>query len=171
MARRNRVYVEAQDFMLAIRNRSGRCAVKRAVKRAFPEASRVMVDIQTIRMTINGERLIWITPPPCQDVIVWFDAGEFSRLQPFNFALRKDAAVRVARATHPSEADRQRANKAKREGRSEAGVNKARREKNLPKAARRSMGGADRSYGARNLSINQAREKDGLIGAVEAVPS
>ena len=160
---RRRVEVIQDDYKRAAQKSSSRCAIARAIKRAFPESQRVMVDVQTIRFTEEGQRYTWLTPNMAQDMIVAFDAGEWSRLEPFSFDLRRDQAFKVQQRIPNEER-----NKALREGRSEAGPKRP-RTKN-PRAPRRSV--ADRAYGLRALAINKYRAQDGLIGKQpEKVPS
>jgi hypothetical protein len=49
-----------------------------AVKRAFPNAIRIRVDLQTIRWTdpVKQERYIYLTPAQAQQYIIAFDAGD-----------------------------------------------------------------------------------------------
>lgn len=68
-----------------LRNNSSRCAVAQTLIRLIPEAKRVEVDMQTIRWTQNGERIVFITPYAVQDYLIAFDAGD--ELQPFKFKL------------------------------------------------------------------------------------
>lgn len=167
-SRRGGVDVTADDYRAAVQNASARCAVARAVKRAFPDASRVMVDIQTIRFTRGEERFSWLTPAKAQDMIVAFDGGEWSRLEPFRFDLRRDKAIRIARKVFASAEDRERSNAARRKGETRAGMANEKRTAGA-RPPRRSMGGGDRAYGARALSINKYRAEDGLLGEVEEV--
>jgi hypothetical protein len=65
---------------------SYRCVIATALARQIPEASRIEVDVQTIRFTRDGERLIYLTPYTAAGYVVAFDAGD--EIEPFSFTLR-----------------------------------------------------------------------------------
>lgn len=66
---------EARDE--AIKSNSGGCLIADAIKRQYPNLSRVSVDMATIRVTDaeRGERYIYLTPPAAQHVLLSFDQG------------------------------------------------------------------------------------------------
>ena len=168
--KRIRVQVTEDDIMAGIRQSSVNCMVARALKRAHPEAERVMVDIQTIRFTdADGKRRLWLTPFPTQDLIVAFDAGEFSKLHPVVFQLQRKNAHRIHRQVPKTPADGAKRNTARRKGESQAGAKTVRTPGLRP--AKRSPATTQRSYGRRAIHVNQARARAGDIPAKpEPVP-
>ena len=52
----------------------------------MPSATYIDVDTQAIRFTLDGERLLYLTPYVVQGYIIAFDAGE--KIEPFQFQLR-----------------------------------------------------------------------------------
>jgi hypothetical protein len=89
------VEVTQADIDKGIRKDSAACVVATAIARAFPDATRINVDLQTVRFTSNGERQVFLTPPPVIGYVVAFDAGE--DIHPFGFRLRYDQMVNVRR--------------------------------------------------------------------------
>lgn len=86
------VNVTEGDIAKATRGNSHACAVAIAVARAFPDVTRINVDMQTIRFTVDGERLVYLTPYRAQLYIIAFDAGD--ELEPFRFVLRDPLAYK-----------------------------------------------------------------------------
>lgn len=82
-----------EDFELGEMRNSNRCAVKRAVARSIPGATRVEVDLQTIRFSLDGERHVFLTPWQVAEYVIAFDAGDDENLQPFSFRLRPSNEV------------------------------------------------------------------------------
>ena len=80
--------VTQADIDRGIKNHSSRCMVTQTIIRSIPEAKRVETDMQTIRWTQNGERIVYITPYAVQDYLIAFDAGD--EIKPFKFALDHD---------------------------------------------------------------------------------
>lgn len=76
---------------------SSRCVVATAIGRSIPAASRISVDVQTIRFTIAGERFVYLTPPAVTGYVIAFDAGD--KIHPFRFRLRRDQELRVRAKT------------------------------------------------------------------------
>lgn len=81
---------------------SSHCMVADAVKIARPKATRIAVDIQTIRFTEDDRRYVYLTPRRAQVAIVKFDQGIPSK--PFSFRLRNGQSTpshgpRIKRAT------------------------------------------------------------------------
>jgi len=175
-ARRRRVEVTMEDYKKGVRNSSVRCAVAHAIRRAIPEAEKIMVDLQTIRFTLNEERLSWLTPVLAQEAITYFDAGEWSKLEPFDFFLRRDKAHQIARRVHATTKDRKRDLGAQKDHRAKGGrgdrTGVKRKTTGGKATVRRTIGGSGRLYGARKIMINQYRERDGLLAQeVELVPN
>jgi hypothetical protein len=92
MARR-RITVTQDIIDTAVRNDSKHCAVADALAATIPDASHIIVDLNTLRFTMkNGKRWAYITPNRVGDYIIAFDAGE--TIEPFTFVL--DDTMRVA---------------------------------------------------------------------------
>lgn len=72
---------------------SSRCVVATAIARTYPDATRIEVDLQTIRFTRDGERFVYVTPYAATGYIVAFDAGE--DIHPFSFRLNHSNRVGV----------------------------------------------------------------------------
>lgn len=66
---------------------SSHCMIAEAVRAAYPDATKVSVDIQTIRFTDpkKGFRYVYLTPRAAQVAIVRFDQGDLP--EPFKFRL------------------------------------------------------------------------------------
>lgn len=90
---RRTIDVTQADINKADPKNSGGCAVATAIARSIPDATRIEVDLQTIRFSLGGERLVWVTPYSVTGYVVAFDAGE--DVHPFRFQLREDAQVAV----------------------------------------------------------------------------
>ena len=93
MAKQWKVNVIEEDFDHGVPSDSNRCAVKRAVARDIPGATRVEVDLQTIRFSLDGERHVFLTPWSVSDYVIAFDAGDDEELHPFSFTLRPSHSV------------------------------------------------------------------------------
>jgi hypothetical protein len=89
------VEVTQDDIDKADIKNSSRCVVATAIARSVPDATRVSVDVQSVRFTSDGERRIFLTPPAVAGYVVAFDAGD--EIFPFNFRLRTDQEVAVRR--------------------------------------------------------------------------
>lgn len=74
---------------------SSHCMVAEAVKSAFPSASYVSVDLQTIRMSdpSKGLRYTYLTPRVAQIGLIKFDQGD-NGIEPFEFLLRRGQVTR-----------------------------------------------------------------------------
>lgn len=160
------VEITAEDIERGVRNHSGQCMVAQAVRRAYPKADRVMVDIQTIRFTdtATGRRLLWLTPAIAQDHIVAFDGGEYSRLHPFGLNLRRRDARTLQRKVPTTPEDHERRKAADVAGKSTAGVRHVADPpmgEGVSRSARRSPATTSRSYGRRAIHVNQARVRTG----------
>lgn len=83
-----------QEIINAATERSSsHCIIADALRAAVPDATRVSVDLQTIRYTLNGRRrrYIYLTPALAQAVLVQFDQG--LKPKPFLFRLGKPAQI------------------------------------------------------------------------------
>ena len=87
-APRGKVDVTQQHIDEGIRRNSSYCAIAEAIKLAFPQASKVSVDLQTIRWSdrAKGLRYQYLTPPVSQKYLLTFDDG--IKCRPFSFNLR-----------------------------------------------------------------------------------
>jgi hypothetical protein len=112
------IRVTQDDIDRAHRNDSYHCVVAQAIARAIPEATNIDVDTQTIRFTLKGERLWYLTPYAVQGYVIAFDAGD--HIEPFRF--RIDSPRRARRDLRNLEVRREqkraeRVARAEREGR------------------------------------------------------
>lgn len=96
MPRAIRVEVTQDDIDRAMRSDSSRCVVAQAVARTVPHATRISVDIQTVRFTDgDGVRRVYLTPTAVEQYVVGFDAGD--EIKPFAFGLYESQRVNVPR--------------------------------------------------------------------------
>jgi hypothetical protein len=94
-----------QEQIDAARQRdSGYCMLAEAIKAAFPDASKVSVDLQTIRFSDARRRLryVYLTPRSCQVALVAFDQGV--EVAPFEFRLRGAQVTTMRPGDHKSRA-------------------------------------------------------------------
>lgn len=77
-----------------VRN-SSHCMIAQAVKEAFPTASRVMVDLQSVRFTDpkKGLRYTYLTPERAKNALIEFDQGRIP--PPFTCTLAKAHITRA----------------------------------------------------------------------------
>lgn len=91
-----RVVMEITNDVIkdAVPRDSSHCMFAEAVKNAYPEASHVSVDLQTIRFTDlkKGFRYTYLTPRVAQVAIVKFDQGSLP--EPFSCRLRNGQVTR-----------------------------------------------------------------------------
>lgn len=85
------IEVTPADIKRADPKKSGRCVVATAIARAIPDASRIEVDVQTVRFTRGQERFVYVTPYQVTGYVVAFDAGE--EIHPFTFRLNETVRV------------------------------------------------------------------------------
>jgi hypothetical protein len=99
-----RVQVNEGDIKKAETNNSMRCVVAQAIARTIPDATRIDVDVQSIRWSREGERFVYLTPYSVQGYVVAFDAGE--EIQPFTFVLdsRRRVPVQTMKTTEAGKA-------------------------------------------------------------------
>lgn len=91
------VEVTREDIDQAARKDSSRCVVATAIARTFPKASRITVDVHSIKFTDGQRRYTYLTPHRVMDYIVAYDAGD--TLHPFRFQLRTDQRMTQQRTT------------------------------------------------------------------------
>lgn len=87
------IQVTQEDIDTAVRNNSNHCVVANAIQRTYPDADKVLVDIQTIRFSRRGEqqRYVYLTPQSIQQYIVDWDNKKVP--PPFKFRLRANHLV------------------------------------------------------------------------------
>lgn len=91
------IAVTQADIDRALQSNSSKCVVAQAIARTLPDATRIDVDTQSIRFTINGERYAYLTPYSVQGYVVGFDAGD--EIHPFRFRLYEEQKVAVRQRT------------------------------------------------------------------------
>jgi hypothetical protein len=81
------VEVTADIIRDSVNRSSSHCMIAEAVRAAYPDASKVAIDIQTIRFSDNkkGFRYVYLTPRVAQAAIIHFDQGDLP--QPYHFRL------------------------------------------------------------------------------------
>ena len=84
-----RIKVAQADIDRAHRKDSWKCVVAQAVKRHVPEAKRVSVDIQAIKVFTDEAIWTYLTPRVVQDYIVAFDGGCDEQITPMSFTLKE----------------------------------------------------------------------------------
>lgn len=89
------VDVTEADIERAIPADSGHCAIADAIQRQLPGASKVSVDLQTIRWSDRaaGVRYVYLTPRVAQALLLDFDNGDREYCQPLSFRLQNPAQV------------------------------------------------------------------------------
>lgn len=73
--RRIHIAITQEIINNAVVRDSAHCVIADAIHAAIPEAKRISVDLQTIRFTVNNERVVFLTPAPQQSLLVRFDQG------------------------------------------------------------------------------------------------
>jgi hypothetical protein len=76
---------------------SSHCMTAAAIAEAVPDATRICVDLQTVRWTRRGLRYCFLTPHVCQDNIIAFDQGERDAIKPFELRMRPAWIARAGR--------------------------------------------------------------------------
>jgi len=84
-----KVDVTESDIATAVRQDSRLCAVATAIARTIPDATHIVVDVQTIRYTrtTTDERYTVAPPPSIGAYVRAFDEGR--AIKPFSFTLRE----------------------------------------------------------------------------------
>jgi len=103
------IHVTQEDIDRALRAQSARCVIATAIARSIPGATKVAVDLQALRFTVDGERHVYFTPPGAVGYVVAFDAGD--PIHPFSFRLSEAHRLPIApaRPKSPSGIERTRA--------------------------------------------------------------
>lgn len=87
--------ITEEHYNRAITGASGGCLVADAIKRQYPQFSRVDVDVATIRVTDKerGVRFIYLTPQPVQEALLFFDQGIHEESLPKKLIIRQVAKI------------------------------------------------------------------------------
>jgi hypothetical protein len=80
--------VTQEDIDQAKPKDSSHCMIADTIRRTIPEASRISVDLATIRYSDGpaGKRYVFLTPQAAQQRLLWFDQAD-PQLKPFKFTL------------------------------------------------------------------------------------
>lgn len=72
--------IEQEDIDNAVKRDSHRCMIADAVKKKYPTAIWIQVDLQAIRFSDKeaGKRYVYLTPPHGQAALIQFDQGKKS---------------------------------------------------------------------------------------------
>lgn len=76
------------------------CMVSTAIARQLPNASKIEVDLQTVRWSDEDGRHVFLTPYEVAGYVVAFDAGE--EIHPFRFTLRNPVPALQKKAKTPA---------------------------------------------------------------------
>ena len=95
MAVQTVVKVTQEDIDAAVRNNSSRCVGATAIAKTIPDATRIIVDVHSIKYSTKQGRYTYLCPPAVAEYVVAFDAGD--TLHPFTFRLRTDQRMVVKR--------------------------------------------------------------------------
>lgn len=174
MARQIHVKVTQADIDAGVAKDSARCVVATAIARTLPGASRIGVDVQTVRFTdADGVRRVYLVPPAVAGYVVAFDAGE--DLVPFDFRLREEQRVnvRTQRRTDEGKAKARADNKA-RAAKRKAERDRARAEATaddptVPEVERRAAATAAEASAAH--AETAAEERAAVMAAYEHAPT
>jgi hypothetical protein len=96
--------VTLDDIDRAIRKESSHCMIADALRREYPKATRIVVDIRTIRMTdpLRHKRFTWLTPYEAARFLVRWDQG----IKPPEFVLRLKTPIGIREAGDTSRVSR-----------------------------------------------------------------
>jgi hypothetical protein len=103
------IHVAQEDIDRAVRRDSSHCMFAEAIRATLPWASRVAVDLQSIRFSDprNRVRYIYLTPRPVQIALIQFDRGENPKPLTFELVNGQVTAMRD-RSPDEQEYDRKR---------------------------------------------------------------
>jgi hypothetical protein len=112
----------------AVQSKSGSCLIADAIKRQYPHLTRISVDMATIRITDpkRGARFVYLTPPPAQSALLYFDQGWPQSVTELTIRRAVKVTPIVANASEVAKAD---ARRAELETKLAAGVELTRTEK------------------------------------------
>lgn len=82
---------------------SSHCMIAEAIRRDYPDAANISVDLQTIRLTDRKrkKRYVWLTPPLAQRALINFDQG--LPAEPFTVVSSNPAQVYDAAVKEPGQ--------------------------------------------------------------------
>lgn len=88
--------VTAAEIRAAIKGDSSHCMIADALRREYPTATRILVDVRTVRMTdpIRRKRYTWLTPYEAARFLVRWDQG----IEPPEFAVRLRTPIAITQA-------------------------------------------------------------------------
>jgi len=155
MARRVEVDITQELIDRAIRAHSAQCVVAVGIARKLPDATRIDVDLRSIRFTRKEIRYVFLTPPSIQQYIVDFDAGD--KIFPFRFRLQRPHEYKTVKrpSTPTKQLMKQPAEKEQAKAQSKLSEGPPLTNRTPPRGFKRKV----RSYGHRFLRINQERGK------------
>lgn len=109
---RVKVVVTEKIINTAVTGNSSHCMIADALRVAYPQATRVSVDIQTIRFTdpVRRQRFVYLTPRNAQLAILAFDEGR--KPNAFQLTLRGGQAVAMGNKAKDERAPRSPAQRA-----------------------------------------------------------
>ena len=137
-----KVEITKENYDKAVKASSGGCLVADAIKREYPKFSHVQVDVATTRISDRktGERYVYLTPAPVQEMLLAFDQGwpesSFPRTIRFRKAV-KIFPVTVSASNVKATAERQTARLAELEAKEKSG-------ESLTDGEARALGGRNR---------------------------
>lgn len=87
------ITVGEETITTAVQRDSRHCWIAESIALAYPDASSVTVDLQSIRISNRAKRLryLYLTPPACQRALIDFDRG--LKPEPFSFSLKRPAQI------------------------------------------------------------------------------
>jgi hypothetical protein len=88
MAGNYTIHVTPEQIERATQRDSRHCMIAEAIRQQYPDARKILVDLQTIRWSDDkrGKRYVFLTPERAAQALVAFDHGD--ELEPFSFAMR-----------------------------------------------------------------------------------
>jgi hypothetical protein len=117
------IHVTDEDITRAVKAQSARCVIATAIARSIPGATKVAVDLQALRFTVDGERHVYFTPPGAVGYVVAFDAGD--TIHPFSFRLSEAHRLPIAPTRPKSPAGIERTSASNRVRAAQRAVDKA----------------------------------------------
>src|SRR5262245_42658904 len=164
--RRPLVSVTDMDIETAMPKKSGHCMVADAVKRAFPEVTNVIVDMQTIRWSDKrkGLRYTYFTPARVMAILIAWDQG--IKPKPFSFRLR-GPHITTMRTELPKKSGKRKRKLVHKLGKRKRHASKAKRARSRAAEGETTIGGKPRPLLSRQDRIFGSRQFSHLIAADE----
>lgn len=99
------IAVTKDEILGAIRSNSHLCMIAEAIKRQVPNATGVIVDLQSVRFSDRkrGVRIVCDTPRDCQEALVKFDRG--FPCEPFTFNLSSKQVTNLPKRVRKLDAE------------------------------------------------------------------